>query len=192
MRKKSRIRNINLFEFLAQKYRKSGWDIYSKSIPDMKDKPQEWIGILPDLILVKDLEMKAVCIESSSSLLDGNTLQKWDEITKNKNVKLLIIVRDKKTLELAKHIAETNNIHIESIVIKKVLHRKKMWRDMDIFGKKSKIDWIIIVTGIVILLCILYIFATRIGDVLKIKEFYQPHDQERQKELIKKIDDYLE
>ncbi len=191
MRKKSRIRNINLLEFLAQKYKKSGWDVYSKGIRDFKGKPEEWVGILPDLITVKDEEIKAVCIESSSSLTNGNALKKWKEIRKNKNAKLMIIVREEKTLELAKQIAETNNIYIESLVVKKVVHRKKIWKGTDIFGKKSKIDWIIVITGIVISLCFLYFFVIQLHDFFKVEEFYQPHDQERQKELLQKLDDYL-
>ena len=99
---------------------------------------------------MKGEEIKAVCIESSSSLIDGNVQNKWKEIQNNKNVKLLIVVRDRKTLEIAKHIAETNNITIEFQVVKKVIHRKKIWKGTDIFAKKSKIDWIIVVTGIVI------------------------------------------
>ena len=40
-------------------------------------------------------------------------------------------------------------------------------------------------------MCFLYLFVTQIVDYFKVEEFYQPYDQERQKEILQKIDGYM-
>ena len=186
MPQRSHTKNLNLLRFLAQRYDKQGWNVYSRILDTCDDVPEKWIGPAPDLVLVQSTHVVAVYIESASSLRDKGVADKWKAIQKNKNVKLLIVVRDRETSELAQRVAESNAVEIDCHVIKKASHIKKEKGKFELFGKHSKIEWIVILLGIVFLLVFLFLIGSEIRGFLKIKDFYQPHDLERQEEYLKK------
>ena len=172
--------NLNLLKFLSNEYGKHGWNCYSDIINPDNNPPGGWKEPRPDLILIKNSEIVAVCIESKTSFNNRNNLRKWKDILRNNYTKILMVVRDRETSELAHKIASLHEIEIETRIIKK-RYIKKPKKSRSFFLRRfSKIDWIFIITGIFIIIVFFFILFSHILPYLKVSDYYQPFDIERQ------------
>ena len=172
--------NLNLLKFLSKEYGKHGWNCYSDIINPDSNPPGGWKEPRPDIIIVKKAEIVAVCIESKTSLNNRNNIRKWKDILKSNYTRLLIVVRDRETSELAHQIASLHQVEIETRIIKK-RYIKKAKKSRSLFLRRfSKIDWIIIITGILIITVFFFILFSHILPYLKVSDYYQPFDVERQ------------
>ena len=192
--------NLNYISFLAKKYSSHGWNIYSNILKTCENIPEGWTGPEPDLFLVKGKHATAVCVESLLSIKSENAVDKWKEIKKEKklflkqsesfvavNVKLFVAVRDKKTMAFAKRIAAATYIKIDCHLIRKPSRSKRKKIGSKSFLKNSKIDKLILLAGVIVLLGFLYLVVPKISGYLKVKDFYQPFDTERQRILEENI-----
>ena len=91
----------------------------------------------------------------------------------------MIVIKDKASIDLAKSIARSNNIEITIQKMKKSPRKNRRARN-DRFRKSSKSDWLILATFFVVLVIFLVFYFPSILSYFKLKEFYQPYDQERQ------------
>ena len=175
----------NLLQSLVNKYKNRGWTVRSDFADGCDGIPVSWEGPKPDILILHKKETVAVCIETINTLRDENIVNKWKEI-KNNNVKLTIVVKDNNTFELAKSIAQSNNIEINLQVMKRTLRKMRPAKKNNRFGKSSRFDWLIFVIVAVTLLLFIILYTPRLLSYFKLKGFYQPHDRERQEEYMRK------
>ena len=175
----------NLLQSLVNRYKNRGWSVRSDFADGCDNIPDSWKGPKPDILILHKKETVAVCIETINTLRDEKKVNKWKEI-KNNNVKLTIVVKDNNTFELAKSVAQSNNIEINIQVMKRTLRRMSTASDKNHFRKGSRFDWLILVFVSVMLLIFIILYTPRLLSYFKLKSFYQPHDKERQEEYITK------
>jgi len=174
-----------LLRSLAKWYRARGYNICSDVLDECNAIPESWEGPKPDLVSTNRSEIHAVCVESKNTLRNTSVAEKWRAILKNENVKLMVVIKDRESLELAKSIAQSNNIKI-TLQMRKKSHRKNSRARSNRFRKSSKTDWLVLATFVVVLLVFLVFYFPSILSYFKLKEFYQPFDQERQNAYMEK------
>ena len=175
----------NLLQSLVNGYKNRGWSVRSDIADSCDNIPDSWEGPKPDILILYKKETVAVCIETINTLRDENIVNKWKDI-KNNNVKLTIVVKDNNTFELAKSVAQSNNIEINLQIMKRSLRRVSPAKKNNRFRKGSRFDWLIIVVVAITLLLFIILYTPRLLSYFKLKSFYQPHDRERQEEYMKK------
>lgn len=175
----------NLLQSLVNRYKTRGWSVRSDIADGCDNIPDSWKGPKPDILILHKKEAVAVCIETINTLRDEKKVNKWKEI-KNNNVKLTIVVKDNNTFQLAKSVAQSNNIEINIRVVKRTLRKMSPAKINNRFGKGSRFDWLIIVVVAITLLLFIILYTPNLLSYFKLKSFYQPHDKERQEEFITK------
>lgn len=99
----------NLAFFLADRYNRRGYAVFSTLLPDVPNQPENWEGFPPDLLIIKGKEKKIFAIETKGTLEDETrVLLKWDSFSDNHNYEFEIVVHDEEAYKLAQAIKLEN------------------------------------------------------------------------------------
>ncbi len=172
-----------LIKSLAKSYRKRGWKVFTSTLDEFENIPATWVGPKPDILVIRDKDTVAVCIETGTTLNYSNIVEKWRSIVKN-GAKLSIAVKEPDTLEQVKHLAERNSVPLTIQLMKKT-HRRVQQPPFKSAWKSPKIDVLMISLVVIVVLVVSVMFLPGLLSRFRLKAFYQPHDQERQMELMK-------
>ncbi len=137
------------------------------------------------MLITRKKEVVAVCIEDYDSLLKGDYVRRWESIIEN-GVKLMLVVKDKKSHEKVKTAAADNNIEAVIRYVERGVKKKNSSSSSPMFDRQSKVDWVIALTIVVVLLAFVVLILPDLLSYFKMKDFYQPYDRERQEEYMKK------
>ena len=172
--------NINLIRFLYKRYRQKGKIVYTDILSDSIRIPNTWTGSHPDLLISSGDRHSAVSIETFDTLADEKIADKWKSFIGNNNTKLKIVVREEDELKVAKRLARAYNIDIEFQRVKKTPPEKRKVRVKTRSRRALKLDWVILITSLIILSVSLLLFGPMILKLFKVQDYYQPFDAERQ------------
>ncbi len=172
--------NINLIRFLFKKYRQQGKIVYSDFLTDSIRIPNTWIGAHPDLLISSGDHHSAVSVETFESLNDEKVADKWKSFIGNPNTKLKIVVREEEELKVAKRLTRAYNIDSEFQRVKRTPPEKRKVRVKARSRRALKLDWVILITSLMILSVSLLLFGPMLLKLFKVKDYYRPFDAERQ------------
>ena len=171
--------NINLIRFLYKKYRQQGNIVYADVLSDSTPIPNTWTGTHPDLLITSGDHLTAVSIETVDSLADEKVTDKWKSFLKNPNAKLKIVVREEAELREVKRIAGANGIEIEYQRVKRTPPEKRKVRVKSRSKRALKVDWVIVITSLMILSVSLLLFGPMLLKLFKVQDVYNPLGAER-------------
>ncbi|MCE5249256.1 hypothetical protein LLG96_03460 [bacterium] len=132
----------------------------------------------------------AVCIEEGATFNEKATVLKWKSILDNPNTTLRIIVRDEDESEAIMQLAQRNNIDIECFRVKRSTQRKRKIPPKA--GKKGgfRVDWVVIMTSVMIIFVSLLLFGPALMKLFKIQDESRPFETGKQIDQFQKtIDD---
>ncbi|KAA3602184.1 MAG: hypothetical protein DWQ06_07040 [Calditrichaeota bacterium] len=117
----------NLAHFLADRYQRRSYVVFSALLPDIPTQPENWEGFPPDLLIIKGKEKKVFAIENKDSLEDETkTLLKWDSYSDNHKYEFEVVVRDEEALKLAQAIKLENKYRAKvTLMVSKDVRKRK-------------------------------------------------------------------
>ncbi len=117
----------NLAHFLADRYGRRSYAVFSALLPDVPTQPENWDGFPPDLLILKGKEKKVFAIETKDTLEDETkVLLKWDSYSDNHNYEFEIIVRDEEAYKLAQAIKLENKYRAKvTLMVSKDVRKRK-------------------------------------------------------------------
>ncbi|MFQ6617497.1 MAG: response regulator transcription factor, partial [Fidelibacterota bacterium] len=178
--------NYNLLSYLAGKYGKRGFRVYSKIIDDLPDIPPEWNGPTPDLYITRNGDRIAFWAETIESLLDENTYDRWISIRENRGVQLSILVRSRKSYKIAKSILKDKNLRVKLSLMKRITSKSGKKRYGIKITRKVKLMIIIFLITIFFGLLAAKPLLDFLSNFWQFKgDYYEPKDIDRRKELLK-------
>jgi hypothetical protein len=172
-----------LIKSLAKSYRKRGWKVFTGTLDEFENIPATWVGPKPDILVIRDKDIVAVCIENTTTLNYSNIVEKWRSIVKN-GAKLSIAIKEPETLEQVKHLAERNSVPLTIQLMKKT-HRRVQQPPFKSTWKSPRIDVLMISLVVIVVLAVSVMFLPGLLSKFRLKSFYSPKDRERQVEILK-------
>ncbi|MFC1606361.1 hypothetical protein ACFL47_00200 [Candidatus Latescibacterota bacterium] len=181
--------NLSLIKFLCGSYKKKGLNVYCDFLAEVPMIPDTWKGMRPDLLVTYRDHTSAICVETEDSLDDYRTISKWKSMLKNSNIRLKIIVRDAEESKFAQKLVKENKLKIEVQRVKKTPAEKRKVRVRSRNRRSRRIDWVIVLTSLMILSVSLLLFGPTVFKLFQVQDYYRPFDSERQiDQLQRKLD----
>ncbi|MCC7430772.1 hypothetical protein IT568_08025 [bacterium] len=168
----------NLIVFLADRYSRRGYRVYSSIIPDYQNKPDDWEGQAPDLLVIKGKEKKVFAVETVDTLEDeAKIILKWDNYNANHKIEFEVLVNDEEAYNIAKRIKNENKFKnkVTLMVSQNVHKRRSAFAHQTQQGRKQNIKrYVTIATVIIVVgMALGFFFKTSQNEIIDKRDIIQ-------------------
>ncbi|MDA2934460.1 hypothetical protein MYX82_08960, partial [Acidobacteria bacterium AH-259-D05] len=158
---------------LERHYLKEGYEVYSKHSAHLPAIPTGWNGPLPDMVAEKETERVAIFLETSNSLINSSTPDRWRHAAEDNEATLRLFVHRESDLEL----------------LRKVLQKEQLSADIALlerqtFKRASRRSWFRITIVLILISAIGYLALWLASYLYNYRtDLYEPKDMEREDRL---------